>query len=359
MTQNERLMILQMVADKKITASEAAELLKTLDVPEPESVPQVTVAQGPQQPRAKHAPNPPHPPHPPKPPQPPRAPDLGPSVGSFLERVVERFADTITNVVGTPHEFPLEVEGTLTGTEIPLRINTSNGRVEVRSWDEPGYKANILVKVWGGTEEEARQRAADAYSLQVDEHRFELDARRSDRGEIAVNVTLWVPRGKTYHLEARTGNGHVILEDLAAGESNVSSGNGKIVCQGGKAEKLFLRSGNGSIEVMSDVADLDAGSGNGSVYITPTGERSQNLRASTGNGSVRINSQQLSKDAGLKLDAHTGMGSVNIHIGGMRYERDVRSMAHKHVIASTANFDQAAVQVNIRARTGLGSVSVD
>lgn len=339
MSQEERLVILQMVADKKISAAEAAELLRALDgIDSPE--PRPSADRGPR-------------------PDPSEAPTPLSGLSAFIERAIDRINSVITEVVGPRYEFPTELTGHWAGEEVPLRIVAGNGRVEISGWDQPGYKATILVKATGSNEEDARIRARDAFVVKADEHGFDLEAQRLDPGEAAVHLSLMVPRQKRYRLEGRTGNGRMEVEQILLTEARMTSGNGRISLLGGAAERATLKSGNGAIQVESDVADLEAGAGNGSVSVTPTGNRSQSMRLSTGNGSVRVGLERLPAGFGCKVEGHTGMGSVSLNLPELVFERNVRSVAHKHVIAQTENFDHSPVPVTVSARTGMGSITIE
>lgn len=352
MAQEERLQILQMVADKKITASEAAELLRALDAG-----------------KAPGAPTQPAPAASPIPPTPPTPPNtqgqgtviIGPGsgLGSLIEDIVDRVTSAFSDSFDPRYEWTEEVAGEFAYTEVPIRIMTGNGRVEVRSWDQPGYKATIRIKARGASEAEARAKAGDVYSVKADAAGFELETRRWEWRGYRVDVTLMVPRDKQYRLETRTGNGHVVLEGIAMPEGNATTGNGSLTCRTVAANQLRLRSGNGTIDVEGDIAHLVADSGNGSVGIRPYGERSQSLEAHTGNGSVNISTRRLPTGVGVRVEAHTGMGGVDVNVPNLVYDRDMRAVGHKQVIARSANYDQASVRVDIRARTGMGSVSVD
>jgi len=91
----------------------------------------------------------------------------------------------------------------------------------------------------------------------------------------------------------------------------------------------------------------------------PLGRRSERIQVKTGNGSATIDTGRLSRAVGLFVDAHTGMGSVSVNRSDLVYELDERNIGYKHVIAHTEGYDQAAQKVDIRVRTGLGSISVE
>lgn len=343
MSQDERLMILQMVADKKITASEGAELLRALDAqeeaeapcaagatPEPKSSPRVTVS------------------------------GLGSGLSALFDEVIERVTGVLGDINGPRYSFPTEINGVFTADVVPLRIFSGSGQVEVKSWDEPGYRAQILVKARAINETEARRRAEEAYLVTATESAFQLETnRRFDWSDVTVHVTLFLPKDRSYRLETRTGNGDIRLEGLTFTEAVANSGNGRITVRGITADRLYLKSGNGPVEVDGDIMDLEATTGNGALKIIPLGRRSERLQLKTGNGSASIDTGRLSRDVGLYLDAHTGMGNVSVARNDLVYERDDRNIGNKHVIAHSQGYDGAETKVEVRVRTGLGSISIE
>ncbi|MDF2627761.1 MAG: hypothetical protein K0R39_1592 [Symbiobacteriaceae bacterium] len=399
MAQEERLLILQMVADKKITAAEGVELLRALDAKDAvpgagltQGVPAAPAASAPQAaPRPQvsgvtfhMAPTPATPPLPPVPPMhaghstpPPGAPavqpvppiepvaphqphagNLGSGLASFIEDIVEKVSSAFSEVVEPRYEFTYELTGEFPADGVvPLRIQTGNGKALIQTWDEPGWKAVILVKARGNNEEDARSRARDAYSVKSTTG-FELEARRHDWTDLAVNVTLYVPRGLKYSVDTRTGNGRVEVHGIDITDGRITTGNGHLVCNASTAEHLALRSGNGAVEIEGDILLVEAETGNGSMKVRPRGARSQNFRLHTGNGSIRVDTATLPAEVGFKVEAHTGMGGINLSMPGLIYDRDIRTVGHKHIVGRTANYEQAAVKVTIAAKTGMGSVTV-
>ncbi|MBY6276559.1 DUF4097 family beta strand repeat-containing protein [Symbiobacterium thermophilum] len=341
MSQEERLLILQMVAEGKITASEGAELLRALEGHREEE-PGVEAAP----PRRERRSG--------------TSATLASGLSSLFEEVVERVTGALTDFTGQRYEFPTEITGVFTADRVPLKVLTGNGHVELKGWDEPGYKAQILVKARGATEADARARAQDAYRLTATETGFQLETdRRFDWSDLAVHVTLFLPKGHTYHLETRTGNGNIRIEGIDLDDGTAKSGNGRITVLDVAADRLYLKSGNGSVDVEGDVADLEATTGNGSLRVVPLGRRSERIQLKTGNGPAAIDTGRLSRAVGVFIDAHTGMGSVSVNRSDLVYELDERNIGYKHVIAHTEGYDRAEQKVDIRVRTGLGSISVE
>lgn len=390
MTQDERMLILQMVAEKKITVNEAVELLKAIEpakeyadaeeyagqapagaatgaggaVPGAEEVAASGAAAG-TRPGAGSSGAGPH-----------RrygqrhgspfgegfgagfGAGYGSGLSSFIDDVLDKVSGVFGDTFGNRYEFPSELTGEFTAPDVALRIATGNGRVDVETWDQPGWRAQVVVKARGATEEDARNRARDAYTVESDGSFFELQARRFDWGDISVHVCLQVPKDHTYRLETRTGNGHIELTNLSLRDGQITTGNGRVNCIGGQADSLRLQSGNGAVEVEMDVAELEAGTGNGSLTVRPYGDRPRNIRLSTGNGSIRMDTSRLPVTAAYRIEADTAMGGCDVSLPNLNFEQDSRAVAHKRIVATSRDFASSASPVAIKARTGMGSISI-
>lgn len=337
-SQEERMMILQMVAEQKITPAEAAELLKALE--QKDEAP--TLDDAPSASRSSQ-----------------QTSSLGAGLSSLLEDVVERVSSAVNSVVGNRHQFTRSFTGTFAPGEIPLEVTLGNGRVEVEAWDEPDYRVDVVVRVRATDEEEAKARAARVYTVTADEHRFILEGSRCGLWDEAVNVTLKVPRDRTYAAKIRTGNGDVLVKDLEITEGKMKTSNGRMVCRGIQAEELTAKSGNGSVEIEGETGDLEVETGNGSVILRPTGERAQVMRITTGNGSIKLFTSRLSPETGIHLDASTGLGSMTISLPDLIFDRNEASPVNRHVVARTKQAGLGKAQVMVTARTGMGSISVE
>lgn len=337
-SQEERMMILQMVAEHKITAAEAAELLKALDQKDEGTI--LDDDPGPSRSNQQSS-------------------NLGAGLGSLLEDVVERVSSAVNSVVGNRHQFTRSFTGTFAPGEVPLEITLGNGRVEVEAWDEPDYRADVVVRVRAADEEEAKARAAKVYTVTADEHGFTLEGSRSGLWDEAVNVSLKVPRDRSYAAKVRTGNGDVLVKDLAITHGKMKTSNGRMVCRGIQADELTAKSGNGSVEIEGETGELDLETGNGSVFLRPTGERVQVLRVTTGNGSIKLFTSRLTPQTGIHLDASTGLGSMSISLPDLIFERNETSPVNRHVVARTKQAGLGPSQVMVTARTGMGSITVE
>lgn len=318
--EEERLLILQMVAENKITAAEAAELLRALEGM----------------------------------PAPPAAPAVG--LGDWLENMLGKIANLVSFGAGIDvHE---EYQGPLTGDQVQVDLHVPNGRLCVYAWDRPEYKAVITKKVRASSEEEARRIGLELAPFVVNAQGVRFVARDQIFDLHQATLDLYLPRPLVYGLSARTGNGRVEVEGLTGTAGSLRTGNGRVRVEGGAWGRLDVHTGNGSVKVRTDAADLGAHSGNGSLELALLGARTGRVTGNTGNGSITVDTSAIPA-AALSVDLHTGVGGLHDR-SGREWEnyRMQDEFASKKLIAQTRGYAGAAAQVHVKARTGVGSVTL-
>jgi hypothetical protein len=357
LSQTERLLILQMVAEKKISADEAYELILALDASEPVAPPLATT-----QPKISATSIPPLPPIPPIPPTPggrPGSTFVFSGLNNLIEGLVDRVTSSFSDSVGPKYEFTTELTGRFEGEIIPLQVVTGNGRIDLHTSDQPECRVVVITKVSGYSEDEAQIRAKDAYEASITPNGFSLKAAEDSFGGTSVSVQVFLPRGHRYRVDTRTGNGRIQVSEINMTECNVSTGNGRIQVDGGSADQLKARTGNGSVHINAEIADLTAQSGNGSVSITPQGTVSQRLDLSTGNGSIKVDTTHLPLDAAKRVEAKTAMSRIQVNVPTIKIQEESRGVGNRRFIGQSQGFESAAQQVMILAKTSAGSVTVD
>lgn len=254
----------------------------------------------------------------------------GGSLGSFIDSMVSSFTDF------TPFGYRWDdvYEGNFTARTIDLNLATGNGSITLHTWTEPGYKLVMHLRAGGPDEAEARRRAADAIRVEHGGNAIKVYSGSGWWPRAYASIELWVPDGLEYHLKANSGNGSIKLE-------------------GGRYATARLHTGNGSIEGTAVIGDLEANTGNGSIRTAAAGSGRWNL--TTGNGSIQVDTAGAG-DSGIMVDANTGAGKILVDVGGQRMEQG--GVGHVNVRISSPGYEQSAQQLSIRARTGLGSITV-
>lgn len=367
-SEEERLLILQMVADQKISAAEAAQLLQALEQEgggkadqnqawstAPPHVDRTikdaertvldaahTISENARQMARDAA-------------EAARRENLGGLFGRLLEQFNLDFYDDGRT------QFDQVMEGAFTADQPTLDLHTGNGKLHLHGWDQPGYKVVLTYKVRGvATEAEARERAQQYASFEAGPEGLRL--RGQDRwlssSGITVSAEIWLPRDRRYHLKGRTGNGSLHALDLPLVEGDLTSGNGAVRVEGVTGERLKASTGNGSITIAADLVRCSAQTGNGGLKFRLTGTNGQQIDLATGNGSAVVDLSSLPDSHGFRLDATTGLGGIHLDRNDLVLEKDVRSVGHKHLLARSRNYDEVGQRVEIKVRTGLGSMTV-
>jgi len=216
-------------------------------------------------------------------------------------------------------------------------LDNMNGRVIVRSWNEPRVRVRAVRRVTCRDSEEARK-AFNALSIvptvTSDALRIQTKAPRRDNGlfdwiagtNVNINVDYDVTLPRTMDVEIDNTNGAIDLGDVH-GSMRLSNTNGHIECArcGGAIE---AETTNGSIR--ADLAELTRGKA---------------VRLVTTNGGLTI---ALPRSAGARIDASTTNGSIRTDLPVSTTEM------RRNSLRGTINGGGG----DVRLRTTNGSISI-
>ncbi len=352
----ERKMILEMLAEKKITAEEAAELLRALgaaDVP-----PRSAEHQGPQVSGSASAPS-----H--------EERDEGstirfrpePASGSgrsiledFLSRLDIDWSNLPFAFGGEGYRFEEEhhCEFAATGT-VRLDLSGRNGRVEVFGWDQPGWRVILRKKIRAQNEERARERAAEIVRFESGPAHLRCEEQPMGWGNSGVSVEVHVPKSLTYEVIAHSSNGRVLVEGLQCVTVNGKTANGKVGVKGVAAREISLSTANGGITFEGSAERLECDTSNGTITCCPQAEKSMECTLHTSNGSIRVRTPE-GPNTGYRIDAHTSHGAIDLDLAGFEVQMQDRQFGRRSVRGQSSGYDTRPVKVAINARTTNGSI---
>jgi hypothetical protein len=368
----ERKMILEMLAEKKITAEQAAELLRALGtgaaVPAGED----------EQPGGPEAPVPPEAP---TPPAGPASSELG-AADSVEERqhghtghighahgrsILEDFLSQL-NVDwsslpfmfgGEAYRFEEEQHGEFAPGQdrVNLDLEAANGRVEVLGWDRPGWRVFLRKKVRAASEAQARERAVEIARLEASPSGLFFRERTAGWNNAGVSAEVWVPRGREYDVRAHSSNGRVVVEDLNCGQLVAETANGKVSVRGVRARSAELSTTNGSIVFAGAARPVSCRTANGSVTFCPLSGTDGTAELHTGNGSIRIWLAEES-ETGYAIQAQSGFGGLTVDLPRFEVRYEEKQFGRKSLRGETAGFASKAHKWSIGAKTTNGSVRV-
>ena len=283
--------------------------------------------------------------------------------------------------------------------EIEVTLYSMDGAIEVKTWEKDHYRLEVIKKVNAASEEEAQKILEGC--VEFKQEGLSLAATAKATGTLrsrnmTVDFILTLPTSRKARLDLRSGDGSVAIQgvsgslckaatgdgSLRVGNSDfgileIGTGDGSIVIQGISADECRTRTGDGSIKVFeSKVKMLDASTGDGSIVID---RLSGDITAETMDGSISADFMGIgnwllkTKDGSITVSIQglkTGLFEVDlstrdgrIHVDGMEDADtilDQRGGAYgmKRYKAISRGFAQADSRGSLKAGTGSGSVSV-
>ncbi len=356
--ENERMLILQMVAEKKITAAEAVELLKALEAKTSKA------AWAPEVPESPAPPTRPRPPEMPGAPERPYVPEqLSGEIASRIATLVEGLINNFGFGFGDGFKFEETIEGAFDAGDFAPEIDfkTLNGRVAVESWNQPGYMVKLIKRIKAPSEQEAKARAADLVRVERDGKRLSIRFSQPQPmifGGHGLAIIAFLPKDRMYKFLLQTANGKVEMKDLKATTVDAITSNGVVKMDNVEAERVESRTSNGKVLLKTSAKDVKAHSSNGRITVVPTGVAGDaQYDLSTSNGSIRV---QTGKPDGIgfSFDLRTTNGKVSIEESDLEYEVNERHHGLRSVKARTKGFAEAPRKMSVVAHTSNGSIVV-
>lgn len=343
--------ILRLLEEKKITAEEAAELLRALEAPpRPQRNRFFFGVPGDPEEISRHA---------------ERLARQGERIAERVPEMVERFVGRMEwgglPFFGPSFRFDESIEGELAegAPTARLRIETSNGKVRLQGTDETRRVRVVLHKtVRAASEGEARARAATFSSATISDGEITVvgDGAGWFGGAYGLAVDVFLPRGIAWSGTVKTSNGRIETESLRFQGVELITSNGRIQLADCSAGDLRARSSNGRIEArrVSGQVRLETSNGSLEVQIEP-GEGENVLNLQTSNGPIRI--EGPTQGVGWRLDADTSIGKIHSELPGIEVTGSRNGWTRTSAHGATPDYEAQPRRVSCNARTHNGSIT--
>lgn len=255
-----------------------------------------------------------------------------------------------------------------------LRIDTSNFAVIV----SPTAEANLSVNLYINTS--TPNLAIDEY-FKVEEsngsYSFKTQFPNRTWGKIELfvpkhlsNLSIKTSNGKcelndltAENIESKTSNGRILIQNCQGKTIDIHTSNGKIIATGTTAAYADFSTSNGKIEMEKCKFDrLDAHTSNGSIVldgINKAGISDGNYSLRTSNGKIVIQLSS-SETCGYMVDAATSIGSITVDLPQLNYFIDKKSYSMQATAqVKSANFDTVTEKIYVKAHTSNSSIVID
>ncbi len=289
------------------------------------------------------------------------AEQLGENVGktfSTLPDVMERAAKAGWGTFGPGFRFEDVVEGPLDGGEegpAGLDLEGWNGSITVRPSDGTGVRLVLRKTVHALSEDEARQVAA-AVSAEI--RGREVLVRRDGSapawpGALAIEAQL--PRGARWGGVVRTGNGSIQVTGVQLHGLRVETSNGRVDLSATRGSDVEVLTSNGAIGALGLGGRLDLRTSNGSISLEPSpDEDGSEVHAVTSNGSIDVHVPD-----GLAVDIDAGTSNGRFETGGLgpaAPKVEGRGLGRTELLWRSPDWGGAQAHARLVLRTTNGSI---
>lgn len=369
----ERLMILRMVQDGKITAEEGQALLDVVTEGEQRTngpVPSHCSAVPPQRAGSSET---------------PWVSCLG-TLGSKLAGLGRLAAlGSMGTGIETSETFTGEFEDDIAVVEVAL--GTKNGTITVKPWNQPGFEVVAVKKAHAAGEAEAREVSADVLAVCNTGRRLVVQAKEN-KSVGAVSLTVYLPGQRKYDLAAdsrngginvtgiacekcrvRSTNGGIRIVDVATFELKAETTNGGVRCDGVTARLARVQTTNGGIGWRGTALEAKMETTNGGIRVYPhsTSRLAETLRSGSlaevsdyamesTNGGITVDLSTDLKDAQVTLRAESGHDRIRLPESGWRvvHRRDEPG-SHELMGEYAGRSDE---RLSLSAKTRHGSITI-
>lgn len=329
-TRDERARILTLLEQGKITADEAAQLIRALSVDRPEQ----TVDREFREQRSAsdcHESG--------------ECGEHGDFPASF-QRMVAAFGRGRWGLGRTQTE---TVTGRFTGEgQVTIRMSCTNGGITIKHTDNGQYRAEIEYPEDHGREMPFSVEAGDrSLVIRADRRTFGVDSGR---------VHLWLPRAHTYNINADVINGRIKVDGLTCGELTAATANGRLEVRGCTLNIGRLKTRNGGIEIECGARDLVAVSGTGRIRLRPDPACAGRYTLTTNVGAIEC--ELTTRDTtGYRIDAASGMGRTSLNVPGIERTVEERHLGGR-MAGKTTGYEDCEVKIDIEAESTVGAIKV-
>lgn len=279
------------------------------------------------------------------------------AVEGGLSHIGSLVSGIIGNLSGSEYKYPKTMTGELPeGDVVTVAIRGVNGRIVVEPFasDDGQFELKAVGKLRAASEEEAREALSELYTVQQTGQGLVITAEKVFGQSKSVDFSLRLPGDRKYALELRSTNGSITVGALQVTTARITTTNGKIKLAA-DGEEFVLHSTNGRVEVDGCAEKTSCGTVNGRIVYACPRPISGQASLSTVNGSIRI-SLPKSSSIGLRFFGESRTGSVRSTISGQSILLD-----EKRRVGRKLHIERAGTEprMEINAKSVVGSIHLD
>lgn len=341
----ERLLILSMLTEGKITVEEATQLLEALDNKGDNSSKDFNKGKkkDAQEDKSKRLSN-------------MTFEEIGMDIGNAVSNMIDGLKDMggTFGINFNSETITLDLEEDLSAIDNPiLDLKSINGAINLNTWD----KETIAIKVTCDYKNGLLDIDSEFYKFYIEDNKVVFVPMYNK--DISIKLDVFVPNKDYKEIVLYTTNGKIQINEVNVNKLNCITNNGSIISNKIVGEDVSMATRNGKIEAIDiSAVTLDLSTSNGKIICNHTDiNRANKVTLVTSNGSITSTIDALVK--GTHFDLDTSMGSVNLDLPNMiSINRDQGFTGNKKTIAHNSNYDENGENLQYNATTSNGSIKI-
>ena len=304
-----------------------------------------------------------------------KAEKVGKNVASATFGIVDKIADFVGSVVDTGS---FNIFGAYNAVEktfeaavqdgADFELEAANGQIVVKKHQEPGIIIKSKIR-------SPQNNAEDFLLFNNSENSVSLKLAKTEGLPVSVSHEVFVPAVRFNKLKLESRNGKIVVEDTTANELECVTKNAAVDLMGVTGDKVLVDTKNAKVvlnyvigrdislntkNALVDVKNLKAEklgayTTNARIIIENVQNHENSpettLELRTKNGEIKANINDM-EDRAYKIKARTSNGGINLLVPGLLYRNPPgQGSSWKNMDAETEGFNEAPQKMTIYAET--------
>lgn len=226
---------------------------------------------------------------------------------------------------------------------LSISAETTNGKIQVAPWEESYIRIHVRGQVKTNRMSEAREALEKAIQTATSGDRFDLTIVHGKNDGpagaqvVGAHLDIYVPKHMK-QLYLRTQNGGLYMDSIHAEELHGDTINGTVTVFSSNIERLQLNTENGRVDIRDSVTDA-----------------SRQVYAFTKNGTITL--EGLRESVKLSGSARTSFGRIDVSPSDFEVDADEKARP-TFVRFRQKSLSEAADEVRVQLETKNGSIRI-
>ncbi|WP_057763368.1 DUF4097 family beta strand repeat-containing protein [Cytobacillus praedii] len=248
-----------------------------------------------------------------------------------------------------------------------IDIDLANGMVKVLPWEQNNVRIECQAKIYRvETQDEARRKFLNEVVFMIDSQRLRFSTQQK---WMKIEAVIYIPQTEyenikirmfngsieSEHLtaenyKAKTANGKITLSDIKGSYAEAETSNGQILIQRSFVGQLEAETLNGAITLDGEYRKVDLQSFNGDIFCAFTGGVCEFIDAKAATGGIEL--QIPNQTAAVEGELKTNLGGFNVNLEGIQVVEEKSDVIQKVMRFKSLNNPEQALRILAETKTG-------